>query len=101
MEELYRRYQVNPNVAFLAVDVNREGETPEKAKAFLQKAGYTVPVAYDRNDVVAHLKAEGYPHLLLLDKTGNIRWEHVGYDGADHFVENLSREIDRLLAEPL
>jgi len=101
LEELYQRYRTNPNVAFLAIDVNKDGETPEKAQAFIQKAGYTFPVAYDGKDVVARLKAEGYPHLLLLDRTGKVRLDHTGYDGAEHFVENLSREIDKLLAEPL
>jgi hypothetical protein len=55
---------------------------------------------YDVKDAVARLKAEGYPHMLLLDKAGYIRLEHVGYDGAEHFVENLSAEINKLLSEP-
>jgi thiol-disulfide isomerase/thioredoxin len=46
LERLYRRYQANPRVAFLAIDVNTEGESPEKAREFLQKAGYTIPAAY-------------------------------------------------------
>jgi thiol-disulfide isomerase/thioredoxin len=100
LERLYKRYQANPNVTFLAIDVNREGETPEKARAFVQKAGYTIPVAFDVKDIVTRLKAEGYPHLLLLDKAGHVRLEHIGYDGAERFVEDLSREIDKLLAEP-
>jgi hypothetical protein len=66
----------------------------------MQKAGYTIPAAYDAHDAVARLKAEGYLHLLLLDKSGHVRLEHVGYDGAERFVENLAREIDKLLSEP-
>jgi hypothetical protein len=27
---------------------------------------------------VTRLKAEGYPYLLLLDKAGHVRLEHVG-----------------------
>jgi thiol-disulfide isomerase/thioredoxin len=100
LERLYRRYQANPNVTFLAIDVNRDDETPEKARAFIKKAGYTIPIAYDSNEVVTRLKAQGYPHLLVLDKTGHLRLEHVGYDGAERLVENLSKEIDKLLSEP-
>lgn len=100
LERLYQRYHANPDVTFLAIDVNRESETPDKAREFMQKAGYTIPAAYDANDAVARLKAEGYPHLLLLDKSGHVRLEHVGYDGAERFVENLAREIDKLLSEP-
>jgi thiol-disulfide isomerase/thioredoxin len=100
LERLYRRYQANPNVTFLAIDVNRDGETPEKARAFVEKGRYTIPIAYDAKEVVTRLKAQGYPHLLLLDKTGHVRLEHVGYDGAEPLVENLSKQIDKLLSEP-
>ncbi|HEY3938436.1 MAG TPA: redoxin domain-containing protein [Bryobacteraceae bacterium] len=99
LEKVYRRYRTNPNVKFLAIDVNREGETPEKARAFIKKAEYTIPIAYDSNEVVTRLKAQGYPHLLVLDRTGHLRIEHVGYDGAEHLIENLSKEIDKLLSE--
>lgn len=100
LEKLYKRYQANPNIMFLAIDVNRDGETPQKARAFVQKAGYTIPIAYDAREVVTRLKAQGYPHLLLLDKTGRVRLEHIGYDGAERFVENLSKQIDKLLSQP-
>lgn len=99
LETLYRRYRTNPNVKFLAIDVAKEDETPEKARAFIKRAGYTIPVAYDSNDAVTRLKAQGYPHLLVLDKTGHLRLEHFGYDGAEHLIENLSKEIDKLLSE--
>lgn len=99
LEKLYRRYRTNPHVKFVAIDVNRDDETPEKARAFIKKAGYSIPVAYDSNDVVTRLKAQGYPHVLVLDKTGHLRLEHVGYDGAEHLVENLSKEIEKLLSE--
>jgi thiol-disulfide isomerase/thioredoxin len=100
LEKLYQHYKANPNVAFFAIDVNRDGETPEKARAFVAKAGYTIPIAYDDKEIVTRLKAEGYPHLLLLDKAGHVRLEHIGYDGAERFVENLSKQIDKLLSEP-
>jgi thiol-disulfide isomerase/thioredoxin len=99
LETLYKHYQSNPNVVFLAIDVQRNDETPEKARAFIRKAGYTIPAAFDDRNAVDQLHAEGYPHLLLLDKAGHIRLDHQGYDGAEDLVGNLSKEIDRLLAE--
>lgn len=98
LDRLYRRYESNPDVIFLAIDVNRNGESPEKARAFVRSGGYTVPVAFDDNNAVVRLHAEGYPHLLLVDKSGRVRLIHAGYDGSEHFVENLSKVIDRLLA---
>ncbi|MGB8977652.1 MAG: TlpA disulfide reductase family protein, partial [Terriglobales bacterium] len=42
LEKLYRRYQGNSRVSFWAVDMQKNGETPEKARAFMQNAGYTL-----------------------------------------------------------
>jgi len=39
LEKLYQRYQRNSRVSFWAVDVQEGGETPEKARAFMQNQG--------------------------------------------------------------
>jgi hypothetical protein len=38
--------------------------------------------------------------VLLIDKSWHLRLVHVGYDGSEHFVANLSKVIDALLEEP-
>src|SRR5215470_7199720 len=40
LEKLYQRYRGNSRVSFWAVDVQKGGETPEKARAFMQHSGY-------------------------------------------------------------
>ncbi len=99
LEKLYKRYQGNPKVSFWAVDVQDNGETPEKARDFMQKAGYTLPLALDSQKSLEALSVEGFPSLIIIDKSGRIRLVHVGYDGSERLRDELSKEIDTLLDE--
>lgn len=99
LEKLYERYESNPNVVFLAIDVGGKGETAEIAKSFVENGGYRIPAAFDDQHAAASLHIGVYPSLLLLDKSWQVRLVHAGYDGSERYVQNLSREIDRLLAE--
>jgi thiol-disulfide isomerase/thioredoxin len=100
LEKLYQRYQVNPRVSFWAVDVQDGGETPEKARAYMRKAGYTLPIALgSETSSEGLLKLEGFPSLVILDTLGRVRLVHTGYDRSEQFQTRLSEEIDALLAE--
>ena len=101
LERLYRLYQRDPNVIFWAVDVQKNGETPERAKVFLQKAGYTLPMAVDSQNSVDQFALADFLSLIVIDRSGRIRLVHAGYDGSEDFQNNLSREINALLKEPL
>lgn len=100
LEKLYRRYQGNSRVSFWAVDVQDGGETPEKAQAYMQKAGYTLPIALGgKMSREGLLKLERFPSLVIIDTVGRVRLIHTGYDRSEQFQTRLSREIDSLLAE--
>ena len=99
LEKLYQRYESNPNVVFLAVNANERGESPEGAGRFIENGGYTIPVAFDDQRAAARLRVGVYPSLILFDRSGHIRLVHAGYDASERYVEHLSKEIDRLLAE--
>jgi len=100
LEKLYRRYEGNSRVSFWAVDVQKNGETPEKARAFMQNAGYTLPLALGHEERLAGL-LEGFPSLLIIDTAGRIRLVHTGYDRSEKFQAELAGEIDKLLGERL
>ena len=70
LEKLYRRYQGNSRVRFWAVDVQKNGETPEKARDFMQKAGYTLPVAFGSEKCLEGLSREDFPSLIIIDTPG-------------------------------
>ena len=99
LEKLYRRYQGNSRVAFWAVDVQMGGETPEKARAFMQNAGYTLPIALGSEKSSQGLQQEGFPSLVIIDTAGRVRLIHTGYDRSEQFQAKLSGEIETLLAE--
>jgi protein-disulfide isomerase-like protein with CxxC motif len=99
LEKLYRRYQGNSRVTFWAIDVQKNGETPEKARAFMRKAGYTLPVAFGSEKSLEGLSIEGFPSLIIIDTSGRIRLIHTGYDRSEQFQAELSRKIDSLLDE--
>jgi len=101
LEKLYRRYQGNSRVSFLAVDVQKNGETPEKARAFMRNAGYTLPLALGQEERLTGLRLQGYPSLLIIDAAGRIRLVHTGYDRSEKFQAELAGEIDKLLGERL
>ena len=104
LEKLYRRYQANPQVMFWAVDVQKNGETPAKARDFMQKYGYTLPLGVADEEALkplGDLNLEGFPSLILIDPAGHVRLVHTGYDGSEQLQAELSREIDLLLAKRL
>jgi thiol-disulfide isomerase/thioredoxin len=101
LERLYRHYQKNPDVIFWTIDVQRNGETPERAKRFLQKAGYTLPMAVDSRNSVEQFALAEFPCLIIVDRAGRTRFVHIGYDGSEDFQSDLSRKIDALLREPV
>ena len=81
------------------MDVQKGGETPEKARAFMQNAGYTLPIALSTEESSEGLKLEGFPSLVIIDAAGRVRLIHTGYDRSEQFQARLSGEIDTLLAE--
>jgi thiol-disulfide isomerase/thioredoxin len=99
LDKLYRQYQGKPNVSFWAVDVAKNGDTPQKAREFMLKSGYRLPVAVADEKSLQSLNLEGYPALIIIDKSGRIRLVHSGYDGSERLQAELGKEIDALLKE--
>jgi len=99
LEGLYGRYRQNPKVRFWAVDVQKNGDTPAKAREFMHKAGYTLPLAFADEKALEPLALEGFPSLIVIDRLGRTRPVHTGYDGSERLQAELSREIDTLLEE--
>src|SRR5262249_51482353 len=100
LEKLYQRYKGNSRVSFWAVDVQENGETPEKAQAFMRGEGYALPIALGSEKSSERLNPEGFPSLVIIDMAGRVRLIHTGYDRSERFQAKLSAEIDTLLAEP-
>jgi len=99
LEKLYQQYKGNSRVSFWAVDVQGNGETPEKAQAFMRNEGYSLPIALGSEKSSEQLNPKGFPSLVIIDTAGQVRLIHTGYDRSEQFQAKLSAKIDTLLAE--
>ena len=86
-QALYERYK-DKGVVFLAMNWERPG-TPLKAVGdFVAANKYTLPVVVDHDRVaVEAYDIHAFPTILLIDRTGTIRYRNLGYDRGDRVVE--------------
>ena len=80
--------------------VNRDsGPLPKRRAAvetYLDEARLDVPQIYDNGQLARAFEVEGIPHMVLVDRRGQIRHVHLGRVSEG----KLREEIDALLAEP-
>jgi thiol-disulfide isomerase/thioredoxin len=100
LQSVYEKYRANPNVVFLAVNMDRDGDTPEKVREFNNAHRYKFPIAYDEGSKLTDRFAVKYlPTVLIVDQAGTIRLRHIGYSKTlENYSSLLSKHIDELLA---
>ena len=88
-EEAYRN---NPDIQFLIInltDGNRE--TVDTANSFIEDAGYSFPVYYDKDyDGAVKYSVSSIPESIFIDADGNIAAYAVGMLDADTLLEGIS-----------
>ena len=95
IERLYSRFKNNPNVFFLTIN---EDDDLVKAKAYLNKEKYTIPLYTSRGHVVPKEVYSGaLPTTVVLDKNGNIRLHHTGL--ANYASNKFIKQIEELISE--
>ncbi len=96
-------FSPNSEVQFFIVNSDQGGDTPEKAEWFIERFGNGFSFGYDHGRKTYQaigLKGAGVPSLVILDKLGNVRLRHIGYNKAEtDFVENMIAAIDDILME--
>jgi thiol-disulfide isomerase/thioredoxin len=97
LELVYRQYQRDPDVIFLAVDADMGEETAEKGKSFFAREKLTLPGAFDSGGAGRALRVESLPTVVLIDQQGHVRTALYGYDASEHIETIVSRNIERLL----
>jgi thiol-disulfide isomerase/thioredoxin len=100
LDQLYKRYNSNPSVAFFAVDTEGEKDSQlsaRKAQAFFTKTGLSLPLVVSEGDASRNLGVSSLPALLIIDQRGCIRVVHAGYDGAENLESIVGGEITALL----
>jgi peroxiredoxin len=97
MQIAVNKYKSDPNIKFLFIDTWENGDDYlPKVKKFIGDNKYTFDVLVDEKDktgaqakVISQFKVDGIPTKFIIDKNGNIRFKHVGYDGSDDAVVNI------------
>lgn len=93
-------YKGNDRVKILAVTMDAEGETLEKAKAYMNKKGYDIPLAFDKNmKTYQTLKLEDIPATVVIDKRGHVRMIHTGFGSQEDYSALLDEQVQSLLNE--
>jgi peroxiredoxin len=93
--DLAREY-AGRGVAVYAVN---QMEPADTVRSFLKEQGITVPVLLDTAGIVGRTyEVSGIPQTVLIDRTGKVRYVHVGMSFG--FKGSLERQLNTLLAEP-
>ena len=76
LDELYRHYR---SLDFTILGVNVE-QNSDDAKSLLKDVPVTFPILFDTENNISKLyDVKGMPSTVLVDRDGNIRYIHVGY----------------------
>lgn len=88
VNELYKKFRNDPKVTFLLVDV--DNDLP-KAKAFMLKNGYDLPLYTQISNVPETLLDGTIPTTLVFGKDGKLIYKHSG--AADYSSEKFEEFI--------
>ena len=94
LEELYQRYE---RAGFTILGVNAEPDPADAAK-ILKDIPVSFPVLYDTESQVSQLyKVEAMPSTILIDRSGQMRYLHLGYKPG--YEDSYREQIKELIRE--
>ncbi|UOE47378.1 TlpA family protein disulfide reductase [Mucilaginibacter sp. SMC90] len=103
MQMAVNKYKDDQDVKFLFIDTWENGDSYiDGVKKFIADSKYTFNVLIDekggdgrQSKVVTQFGVTGIPTKFIIDKSGNIRFKVVGFDGsAEGLVDEVSTMID-------
>jgi thiol-disulfide isomerase/thioredoxin len=103
---LQRKYRNDPRVAVVALNAGYGGDTPQKARDFLDRRHFDIATEIDdiktdghsRGEGAIHMGLKAVPTLFILNKDLRLVAIHAGYDSSEHLAATLSKRIDSLAA---
>lgn len=99
--KVYRQFQNNPDVVYVAVATGWDGDTQDKVSAFVTRKHFPFPVALDlANATHAKFDINTIPTQILIDRNGHMRLINTGYSGNDDALQSsLTSEVQQLLTQ--
>lgn len=90
---LYEQFKANPQIVFLTVDADAK---PDKAKQFLDKNNYSLPLFTIASTIPASVYSGTLPTTVIIDKKGMVVFKHEG--AADYTNKKLVQFMTDLSA---
>jgi thiol-disulfide isomerase/thioredoxin len=102
VERVYTRFKNNADVEVIAVDTagmdeGSQGDDSEGGKKSLARMQLDLPGAFDSGEARYAFDVRVLPTLVVLDREGNVRLTHTGFDVSEHLDAALSAQINFLL----
>lgn len=93
LNELYQHYR---SLDFTVLGVNVE-QNSDKAESLLKEIPVSFPILFDNHNQVSKLyNVKGMPSTVLVDRDGNVRYTHIGYQaGTENEYQSKIRELIR------
>jgi len=94
LDGLYAKYQ-RAGLVLLGIDID---DSADQTRAMARSLGLTFPVLIDEEKIVSSLyKVKSMPLIILVDRAGQIRFQHKKYELGDQ--GRISEELRQLLNE--
>lgn len=97
LEPIREKYS---EVKFYVVSTAQGGDTIEKVRAFSEKRGRGFTFGFDEGGTMHQsFKFTGVPALVIIDKKGNMRMKHEGFNPSEDIASAITSLLDELLEE--
>lgn len=95
MEEVYKKYQHDPNVVFMIVNSGSQNELSDAQNWWGNKT-YSFPVYYNKDRRIGDkMGFDLIPATFIIDQEGNIRFKTLGFEGKG-MTRKITAEIELL-----
>lgn len=94
VQALYDKFKNNPDIFFLTIS---EDDDLSVAGQFLEKQHFSIPLYKTISGVPNQLYTGTLPTTIILDKQGNIRYQHEGF--ANYSSNKFLKEMEALVKE--
>lgn len=101
LQKVNDRYKKNPSVKIFALNTSERvtgKEREDLVKKFVADNKYTFSVLYDEGFADKY-GVEGIPTKFVIDRKGKFAFKSVGFGGEEEMMQELTGQIDLLLAE--
>jgi thiol-disulfide isomerase/thioredoxin len=95
LKEVRKELHDRPDIEFVVVATNAGDDTPERLREFAKRRPMGLPLAFDpAGKAHAAFGFSGFPSLIVIDRAGQMRLKHEGYNSSE---VNFHRDLLQLL----